>query len=291
MIKKATRCEEKNEKNVLFLPMYILYNVTKDNMKRLIAGILLIFLFAGCSQEAQYTETETLELEVSGLRMIEINAGDGDIGIRGVDGSDTISVTGEIDIAGKDSGTVRQVLEKQMDFSLEGRGNTAVLTARFRKLFFLLDLFQGQTRKLNLDVRVPSTIEVVIIDGDGDLYISDIRNDVTVTDNGGKIDIQNVRGDIEVSDHAGSMVLTDTAGKIQIEDKSEDIELEKCSGPVQIVDTTGAIRVFRCTGSLSIEDSGGEIYIEEHEGDVRLKARGRGDIVLKGIRGDLIQNY
>ena len=279
------------KKNMLFLPMYILYTVVKDNMKLLIAGILLIFLFAGCSQEAQYTETETLELKASGLRVIEINAGDGDIGIRGVDGADTITVTGEIDIAGKDSGTVRQALEKQMDFTLQERGNTAVLTAEFRKTFFLLDLFLGETRNIGLNISVPSDIEIKVRDGDGDMYISDMKSDLSITDDGGKIDIQNVKGNVEILDNAGHIFLTKVSGKIQIDDKSEDIELKNCSGPIQIVDTTGAVSLYHCSGALTIEDSGGEIYIEEHDGDVRLKVRGRGGITLKNIRGDLIQNY
>ena len=276
---------------MLFLPMYILYTVVKDNMKLLIAGILLIFLFAGCSQEAQYTETETLELKASGLRVIEINAGDGDIGIRGVDGADTITVTGEIDIAGKDSGTVQQALEKQMDFTLQERGNTAVLTAEFRKTFFLLDLFLGETRNIDLNISVPSDIEIKVRDGDGDMYISDMKSDLSITDDGGKIDIQNVKGNVEILDNAGHIFLSKVSGKIQIDDKSEDIELKNCSGPIQIVDTTGAVSLYHCSGALTIEDSGGEIYIEEHDGDVRLKVRGRGGITLKNIRGDLIQNY
>jgi len=276
---------------MLFLPMYILYTVVKDNMKLLIAGILLIFLFAGCSQEAQYTETETLELKASGLRVIEINAGDGDIGIRGVDGADTITVTGEIDIAGKDSGTVRQALEKQMDFTLQERGNTAVLTAEFRKTFFLLDLFLGETRNIGLNISVPSDIEIKVRDGDGDMYISDMKSDLSITDDGGKIDIQNVKGNVEILDNAGHIFLTKVSGKIQIDDKSEDIELKNCSGPIQIVDTTGAVSLYHCSKALTIEDSGGEVYIEEHDGDVRLKVRGRGGITLKNIRGDLIQNY
>lgn len=276
---------------MLFLPMYILYTVVKDNMKLLIAGILLIFLFAGCSQEAQYTETETLELKASGLRVIEINAGDGDIGIRGVDGADTITVTGEIDIAGKDSGTVRQALEKQMDFTLQERGNTAVLTAEFRKTFFLLDLFLGETRNIGLNISVPSDIEIKVRDGDGDMYISDMKSVLSITDDGGKIDIQNVKGNVEILDNAGHIFLTKVSGKIQIDDKSEDIELKNCSGPIQIVDTTGAVSLYHCSKALTIEDSGGEVYIEEHDGDVRLKVRGRGGITLKNIRGDLIQNY
>ena len=279
------------KKNMLFLPMYILYTVVKDNMKLLIAGILLIFLFAGCSQEAQYTETETLELKASGLRVIEINAGDGDIGIRGVDGADTITVTGEIDIAGKDSGTVRQALEKQMDFTLQERGNTAVLTAEFRKTFFLLDLFLGETRNIGLNISVPSDIEIKVRDGDGDMYISDMKSVLSITDDGGKIDIQNVKGNVEILDNAGHIFLTKVSGKIQIDDKSEDIELKNCSGPIQIVDTTGAVSLYHCSKALTIEDSGGEVYIEEHDGDVRLKVRGRGGITLKNIRGDLIQNY
>jgi DUF4097 and DUF4098 domain-containing protein YvlB len=279
------------KKNVLFLPMYILYTVVKDNMKKLFAGIFLIGLFAGCSQEAQYTETESLELPAAGFRMLEINSGDGDIGIRGIDGAEAITVAGEIAVAGKDSESIRKALKNQMAFTLQERGNTAVLTAEFRKTFFLLDLFLGETRNIDLNISVPSDIEIKVRDGDGDMYISGMKSDLSITDDGGKIDIQNVKGNVEILDNAGHLFLTKVSGKIQIDDKSEDIELKNCSGPIQIVDTTGAVSLYHCSGALTIEDSGGEIYIEEHDGDVRLKVRGRGGITLKNIRGDLIQNY
>ena len=75
---------------------------------RTIAGILgvlvSLFLFGSCSQEEVFTEKRELEMAAEGVRVLEINGGNGDIGINGSPSMESIAVTGNITVSGEDAG-------------------------------------------------------------------------------------------------------------------------------------------------------------------------------------------
>lgn len=253
---------------------------------------VLFFIFAGCAAEKVYTEGKGLELEASGIRVLEITSGNGDMGIKGSDKAEAITVNADIEVMEDDPAEIREIIEQQLKFTLEKRANRAVLDAHFAKSFFLLSLFLDKGRSISLNIEVPSSLELNIHDGGGNLYISDMKNDLIVVDEDGTCVLENISADsIKVSDAAGVLILTNVRGKIELEDKSEDIELSGCEGEIRITDTTDSILVEQCKGPLYIDDSVGQIVVEDHAGAVTIHARGRGDVTLRNVNGEIIQNY
>jgi len=254
--------------------------------------IPILFILAGCAAGTMYTEQKSLDLEMDGIRVLEIICGNGDVGIKGESGGNTLQVTGDIEVSGEDTQKIRDTLNKELVFTVEKRGNRAVLESHFKKSFFLISMFQDQGRSIHMNIEVPDRIKLEIQDNGGNLYISDMKSDITLVDEDGNCVIENVQaGTVEIKDNAGTVTLIDITANIEIDDKSDDIELSGCSGRIQITDTTDALYMDMCSGPLFINDSAGEITIENHTGDVTIEARGRGNITLQNIKGQIIQNF
>ena len=189
-------------------------------------------------------------------------------------------------------GKIREMISNQLLFTLEKRGNRAVLHAHFAESFFLLSLFQDRGRKIDVNIELPASLELEVTDKGGNLYISDMDNDMVIHDEDGSCIVENISAkSVEIIDNAGPVLLTDVVSDIDISDKSGDVELSLCSGEIRIIDTTGDLLLEMCKGALYIEDSTGKISVEDHKGDVSIKARGRGDVSLQNVQGQVIQNY
>lgn len=258
----------------------------------IVGCLLAAAVFTGCAPGEVYKEGRSLELSKEGISVLEIIGGDGDIGIKGSDTAETIGVTADIEIAGDDTGKIRETLEKQLVFTLVKRGNRAVLESHFQSSFFILSLFLDRGRSIDLNIEVPSSLELSVTDNGGNLYISDMKNDIVIHDGDGSCVIENIRAkSVEIIDTSGPVMVTNVSGNIEINDKSEDIEISSCSGDIEIIDTTGAVLIDMCRGNLTIDDSTGAVSVEDHTGDVTLHARGRGDVSLQNVTGRVIQNY
>jgi DUF4097 and DUF4098 domain-containing protein YvlB len=265
------------------------------NMKTIVgvAGcLLLLVLFGSCGQEQMFTENRTLEMSTEGLRVMEINGGNGDIGITGTAAAETITVRGNISVSGEDTEKIREMIGNQLVFTLEKRGNRAVLNARFAKSFFLVSMFLDRGRKIDIDIEVPDSLELAVADDGGNLYIAEMKNDIVINDEDGSCILENITAkSVKIIDNAGPVIVTNAAADIDIIDKSGDIELSRCGGEMRITDTTGDLLLEMCKGALYIDDSTGKITVEEHTGDITIKARSRGDVSLRNVNGQIIQNY
>lgn len=258
----------------------------------LIVSLMLLFLIVGCAPQRVFTENRALELATEGVQVLEITGGNGDIGIKGTASAKQINVSGDISISGEDTGKIREMISNQLIFTLEKRGNRAVLHTHFTKSFFLLSMFLDRGRKIDVNIELPPSLKLSVTDNGGNLYIADMKNDIVVHDEDGVCIVENVSAkSVEITDNAGQLVLSNVLSDIDILDKSGDIELSLCSGKTQITDTTGDLMLEMCKGPLSIDDSTGKITVEDHNGDVTIVARGRGDVSLQNVTGKIIQNY
>lgn len=253
---------------------------------------LPVFLLAACSAGSGHSEQKTLEMSAEGIDVLEIVSGSGDLGITGDAAAQDISVTADIELGTSDSVEIAETLADRLLFTLEKRGNRAVLELGFRKRFFLLELFQPSGGTVHADITVPAGMKLDIQNDGGDLYLAGMKGDLEIIDGEGECIIEQVTaGSITLEDAAGPISMSGIQGNIEISDKSEAIELSGCSGQIEINDTTDEILVDGCSGELIIIDTGGQISVANHSGDVTIQARGRGDVTLENISGQIIQNF
>jgi len=105
-----------------------------------------------------YTETRNLELGTNDVEILSIVAGAGSMDIKGVAGATKITVKAVIEIADSDVDDAR----------------------------------------INIEVKVPQGIAVIIDDGSGSIRVGDVEKDLIIIDDGsGSLTFSDIRGVIE----------------------------------------------------------------------------------------------
>ncbi len=122
-----------------------------------------------------YTETRNVELGTNDVEVFSVDAGAGSIDIKGVAGATKISVKAVIEIADISDDDAMKIIERKMTLSLDQKGNVAHLKAWFEHGF--MD-FGSDDGRIDIEVKVPQGIAVIIDDGNGSLRFSDIRGTV-----------------------------------------------------------------------------------------------------------------
>ena len=253
----------------------------------------IIFLALGNAfgQDVEVSETRELELDTGGIETLEIHCAGVNVGITSMEGSGKVSVSADITIRGRDQARVEEIAAEDISLDLSRRGNRGVLTCRVESTFFLMRLIRGEEKRVQLDIRVPSRMDLEIEIEDGELSVSRLAGSCTVTSGQGDCILEGITGDVDVVDESGNLRLSGINGNILVEDGSGDVEVESSGGSLRLSDSSGDVEIRDFSGPVHIEDSGGAITVAGLEGDLEVRARGRGDVKLSGVTGSIMQNY
>ena len=246
---------------------------------RTLVVCILIFLPAGALAEP-LDETRRLELSVDGIQTLKIQCGSGFLTVIGVKGMDRIRATAQIIVRGIQENEFQNYLEKQLLLALEKRGSDAVLQADVKKSFL-----KKIDSKINLTVKLPSTLPVNIDDGSGSIIVTNLSGGLHINDDSGSIDIVNMAGKIKVADGSGSIEIRDVRGNVEIQDGSGLIQVNLITGNVSITDGSGGITIQDVNGNVTITDGSGSIDIQEITQDVFINEAGSGELNIDGVKG------
>lgn len=235
--------------------------------KPIIFASLLIFGLASATASAarcKYRADRSADIEADGIATVEIYALAGELRVRGVEERDRISAVGdacvskeamleEVGITVRESDDRVQILVEIPDTS----GETG-------------DRWARQYAVMDLDVRLPSGMAVIIHDSSGDL------------------EVEKVAG-AEVSDSSGGIELRDIAGPVLIpRDSSGDIYMERVGDVTIQVDSSGEIEIRDAMSVTIANDTSGDIVIRDVQGSVLIGNDSSGTITARDIGGDLI---
>jgi len=230
-----------------------------------------------------YTEVRTLELDAAGLSDLFIEAGAGAMVVTGVEGSNEIVVVATIAVDTDDADDGAKIVAKRLRLSLERDGDRAELSADFRS-----GLGWGGDAVIDLDVRMPAQLALVIDDGSGPIAVDGISNVVSIDDGSGPIELSN-SGDVDIDDGSGSIRLEDT-GAVKIDDGSGSITIVGAAGDVYVEDGSGSIDIQGVKGSVIVDDGSGDIDIDDVEGDLIIEEEGSGSLRYSNVRGTVRQD-
>lgn len=214
---------------------------------------------------ADYEEVRNLSLDTRGIDTLNIDAGAGSLEVTGVSGAGPIEVTATIQLAGRKESKARETIESDMVLTLEKDSDTARLKAYFDQGGW----GWGDSPLINLQVRMPETMRLIVDDGSGSLVV------------------RNVRGDIALDDGSGSLTMVDVGGNIEIDDGSGSILVEGVGGDISINDGSGSIKVSGVAGSVTIDDGSGSIDVNDVEKDLIIVDDGSGGLDFSNIRGKI----
>ena len=228
-------------------------------------SIIVIAMFTASLAHAAwngYTEDRDLELDTKGVSSFEINAGGGSLVVTGVEDLHKILVTATINVPDEDADDAQPIIEKGLRLSLEQARDEARLEAYFEDRSW----GWGDSPTVDLDVRVPHGLALVVDDGSGSMKIIGANSDIKVDDGSGSIRIEG-------------------ASSVAIDDGSGSITVVGVSGDVEIEDGSGSITVRQVGGSVTIDDGSGGIDVEDVEHDLVIIDDGSGGLNASNVRG------
>jgi DUF4097 and DUF4098 domain-containing protein YvlB len=217
-------------------------------------SLIVIAMFTATLTHAAwngYTEDRELELDTEGVSSFEIDAGAGSLAVTGVEGLHKILVTATINVPDKDAEDAQEIIEKGLRLSLEKVRDEARLNADFEQRSW----GWGDSPTVDLDVRVPHGLALVVDDGSGSIKIVDMVADIEVDDGSGSLSISGA-ANVAIDDGSGSITVIGATGDVDIEDGSGSITVEQVGGSVRIDDGSGSIDVDDVEHDLIIIDDG-----------------------------------
>ena len=224
-------------------------------------GVIVMAMFAVSLSHAgsnQYTEVRNLDLNASGLTEVFIDAGAGAMVVNGVESSNEIVVVATIIVDTDDPEEAAKFVEKRLRLDLSRDGERARLKSGFSPGWDW-----GGDAAVDLDVRMPAQLALVVDDGSGPIKIHDVSGAIRIDDGSGTIELAN-SGDVDIDDGSGSISLENT-GAVRIDDGSGSITIVAAAGDVYVEDGSGTIEIRRVRGSVTVDDGSGDIDIDDVE--------------------------
>lgn len=200
-------------------------------------------------------------LDLSGSDVLTVNAGAGDLQIRGASGSDQAVIRGKICASDEDLLAQARVLT-------EGGGN-AEISVDLPKLDGGWSISGTKYSYIDLELEIPNSIALVVNDSSGDVDIESV----------GELVVNDSSGDVEITDVQGTVSVTDSSGDVEIEDVRGDVIVESdSSGDLEGNDISGNVLVQK--------DSSGDIYFSDVEQNFTVERDSSGDITGRNIGGN-----
>ena len=249
---------------------------------------LFCLLFLAALVTARTAQSrETLALPASGCQSLHIDCGAGGLKVQGDERLDRIEVNALLVVRGVSEGELPQFKKEHVTLTLEKQGDRGVLVSRIESGSILDSLFSHLDALIDLEVRVPRGLHLVVDDGSGDTEIRSLDNGLVLDDGSGDITLDGISGEVRIVDGSGDMFLSSLKGKLRIEDGSGDIELSDAGDDVYVHDGSGDIAISRVTGSVEIDDGSGGITINGVEKDVTIDEAGSGGLTIRNVKGQV----
>ncbi|MGH8182707.1 MAG: hypothetical protein ACREPH_03505 [Rhodanobacteraceae bacterium] len=282
------------------------------------ASLLAVSFGAMAAEQCRYSAPRSAEINAEGLKLLSVQIGPDDLTIHGEHGIAQIVV----------HGTACASNEKWLqDIKLEAarHGDTASLVAHDRDHDVIFSLFGNSYAYLKLDVSVPQTLAVKLMEGSGDtqahslaaldaslgsgdLKVNGVKDAFglsvgsgdAIASDVGSLDLSSLgSGDVTVDGvHGNAHVGSVGSGDLHLANVKGDVEVGSIgSGDAKVSTVGGSLKANSIgSGSLVIRNvtqnvavgsiSSGEVSIEQAGGSVHADSLGSGDFGANGVGGD-----
>jgi len=234
------------------------------------------------ANECEHSAERKGQLDAAGAKRIEIKARAGNLRITGEKGGGVVA-------SGMACASSEKVLEGiQLLTRRDGDGLLVEVVMPDRETMEGGGggLFGSNYASLDLTVRVPDNVPLVVTDSSGDAEITSVAS-ADVTDSSGELRIRDVPGNLRVRDSSGEIILRNIGGNLELQDSSGDVRVSDVAGNVEVsVDSSGDLDIERVKRDVVIgQDSSGSIVIADVDGSVRIDHDGSGDVDVRRVKG------
>ena len=250
--------------------------------KTILAVSVLVFSmgFSTLALSCDMSREIEKELSVGNLTDIRVEAGAGELLIKGVDTVGQVSLVAKL-CAPNDDVLADMDVSTILDDEIVSIGTRIPRTGGdYSSPTIDLELLVPSTAILDVkdssgDVEIKKVASLSLFDSSGDIFIKNITGMVKVSDSSGDLQMHKI-GSAQVSDSSGSIQVSKVQDDFIVEvDSSGDIEVDKVGGNVLVkVDSSGSIEVQDVAGAFTVEkDGSGKIKHRDVLGDVSIPDR------------------
>lgn len=248
-------------------------------MRRLFTAALLLAPFAAfAAQPCKYEAPRNLQVDLAGVRSVQIDVNSYDLHLTGSD-----SVRG-LAVSGRACASDQSALDK-LQITQRREGDQLLLNIGGDN-HFSFSLFGDSYTSLDVSVQLPANLPVTLRVGSGDAEVSGVQQlqsnvgsgDLHVRNVSGKFSTSVGSGDVDAN-HIGSLDL----GSVGSGDfKAEDIKGDARIGSIG----SGDVTLRQVGGSVHADTLGsGDLDVSDVAGDLSLGAKGSGDVNHSGVKG------
>lgn len=212
--------------------------------------------------DCQFRAPRSVTMDAAGLRSVSVQAFSGTLEVVGVQDLAEVRVTGS-------ACAVEEQWLEGIDVKTERRDSEIVIEA----VAPAGRAWEG-TGRLDLEIEVPSSTRLDIVDGSGAIEIANVAG-LRIDDGAGSLSISAIGGDVEIKDGGGELDVEDVCGHVKIEDGRGDITVRDIGGSVTMSDRNGDISVKRVGGNFTLSsDTNGSVSHSDVAGRVSVPGEG-----------------
>jgi len=250
-------------------------------MRRLLLATLLLAPLASYANECKYEAPRNLALDLTGVRIVQVDLNSHDIHITGSDAAKAGTLTGRACASDPKLLDDLQVTQRR-------EGDRLIVEA-INKAHVSFHMFGHVSTGLQLNLQVPTQMPVELNVGSGDAWVTGIASlaghvgsgDLHVSKISGPLSSSVGSGDIDVND-VGSLNLGSVG--------SGDVKVHGVSGEARVGSVgSGDVTIAQVGGSVRVDTLGsGDVRVKDVRGDFTVGAKGSGDINHSGVQGKVI---
>ncbi|MDZ7860257.1 MAG: DUF4097 family beta strand repeat-containing protein [Candidatus Krumholzibacteriota bacterium] len=257
----------------------------RDKLRILKVVTLLSVVLAVSSNTAcssfEYEKTEKRVVLLNGEKSLKVTASRSDIYISAEPELEEIVLNIRRKVEAADEKKANQLSEKldveviREDGLIEFKTKFPEDEVKDKNIFSLL-FGLGAEIEMDLEIRVPESMEISVMTASGDVELSNILLNARISTSSGDVKAENLNGRLEV-DVSSADITAENIGRIVVKSVSGDISAQKVKGDVDVSVTSG---------DLDLVDVEGDIVITTVSGDIRVD-NARGSATVKGTSGSV----
>ena len=248
-------------------------------MRRLIAAALLLApIVCFAASPCKYEAPRNLQLDLAGIRGIQIDVHSQDLHLTGSDNSKG-TVTGRACASSQAVLDKLQVSQRrdgdQLLIDIGGDGG------------FTFNLFGGNSyASLDVTMQLPANLPVTLRVGSGDADVAGVQQ-LQASVGSGDLHVRRLAGKLGASVGSGDIDATDIGGLDLGSVGSGDVKAEGIKGDARIGSIgSGDVTLRQVGGNVHADTLGsGDLDVSDVGGDFSLGAKGSGDVTHAGVKG------
>lgn len=248
-------------------------------MRRLFTAVLLLAPFAAfATTSCKYEAPRNLQLDLAGVRAVQIGVHDQNLHLTGSDSAKGLSLTGRACASDKTLLDGLQVTQRREGDQLLvdiGGDNHAGFS-----------LFGSSYANLDVTVQLPASLPVTVSVGSGDADVGGLQQLRSVVGSG-DLHVRKITGSFATSVGSGDVDASEV-GSLELGSVgSGDFKAAGITGDVKVGSIgSGDVVLRKVGGSVHADTLGsGDLTVSDVTGDFSLGAKGSGDVNHSGVKG------